>query len=62
MDLLTKQVTIRKLMASEGKLITDKQTQTLRSKMVYLGSEDSENNYIEIDENIQLDNSFEEIN
>lgn len=47
-------VTLRKLTASEGMAITDNETETLRAKTVYLGKEDSEKNYKEIDENTPL--------
>ncbi len=55
------QVTLRKLTASEGKVIISKKTQineeigeeepVVKSKEIYLGKYDSEENYIEIDEN-----------
>lgn len=44
----TQEVTIRKLIASDGMVITDVKTQMMRSAVVYLGCEDSESNYIEI--------------
>lgn len=47
-------VTIRKLVASDGMVITDIETETMRAKVVYLGKEDSEANYKEIDENTPL--------
>lgn len=60
MELKEEQVTLRKLTASEGKIIISKETQTdeetgeekpvVKSKEVYLGKFDSEDNYIEIDE------------
>lgn len=60
MKLESEQVTLRKIIASEGKVIISKETQidekngeevpVVRSKEVYLGKYDSEENYIEIDE------------
>lgn len=50
----TSTVIIRKLTASEGMVITDTKTETMRAKVVYLGKEDSEANYKEIDENTPL--------
>ena len=47
-------VVLRKLEASEGMAITDKATETMRAKVVYLGVEDSPENYMEIDENTPL--------
>lgn len=54
MNMETSVVTLRVLTPSEGMVITDKETQTMRSKEVYLGKEDSEDNYMEIDENTPL--------
>ena len=53
----TSTVIIRKLSASEGMVITDIETETMRAKVVYLGKEDSELNYKEIDENTPLPES-----
>lgn len=60
MKLEEEKVTLRKLTASEGKIIISKETQineetgeeepVVRSKEVYLGKYDSEDNYIEIDD------------
>jgi hypothetical protein len=47
-------VVLRKLTPSEGMVITDIETETMRAKEVYLGKEDSEDNYKEIDENTPL--------
>lgn len=55
------EVKLRKLIASEGKVIISKEKQTdeegnetemplVKSKEIYLGKNDSEENYIEIDE------------
>ena len=55
----TETVTLRKLVASEGMVITDIATETMRAKVVYLGKEDSEDNYKEIDENTPLPESIE---
>lgn len=54
MTIDTSTVVIRKLTASEGMVITDIATETMRSKVVYLGKEDSADNYKEIDENTPL--------
>lgn len=54
MEIIRNEIVIRKLMPSEGMVITDVATQTMRSKCVYLGSEDSADNYMEIDENTPL--------
>lgn len=60
MELKEEQVTLRKLTASEGKVIISKETKNdeetgekvpiVKSKEIYLGKYDSEENYIEIDE------------
>lgn len=60
MELKEEQVTLRKLTASEGKIIISKETKideetgeevpVIKSKKIYLGKHDSEENYIEIDE------------
>lgn len=44
----TQTVILRKLTANEGMAITDKATQTMRAEFVFLGKEDTEENYIEI--------------
>ncbi len=54
MTIDTSTLVIRKLTASDGMVITDIETETLRSKVVYLGKSDSEENYKEIDENTPL--------
>ena len=50
-------VVLRKLEASEGMVITDKATETMRAKVVYLGVADSPENYKEIDETTPLPDS-----
>lgn len=50
----TTTVVLRKLVASEGKVITDVATEELRSTVVYLGVNDSEDNYKEIDADTPL--------
>lgn len=50
----TETVTLRKLTAGDGMVITDKGTETMRAKVIYLAKDDSEDNYIEIDENTPL--------
>ncbi len=47
-------VILRKIEASVGMVITDKETETMRAKTVYLGVNDSPDNYKEIDENTPL--------
>lgn len=50
----TETISLRKLIPSEGMVITDKETETMRAEVVYLGKEDDVNNYKEIDENTPL--------
>ena len=59
MELQETNVKLRKLTADEGKIIVSKETQKdengievpiVRAKEIYLGKEDSEENYIEVDE------------
>ena len=60
MKLEEEKVTLRKLTATEGKIIISKETQideetgkevpVVKSKEIYLGKFDSEDNYVEIDE------------
>ncbi len=60
MELKKEQVLVRTLIASEGKVIISKETHVdeetgeeepiVKSKEIYLGKYDSEENYIEIDE------------
>jgi len=60
MKLESEPVILRKLIASEGKIIVSKETKideetgeevpVVKSKKVYLGKYDSEDNYIEVDE------------
>ena len=54
MTIETQTVQLRKLTATEGMIITDKKTKTLRSSEVYLGKEENPDNFIEIDENTPL--------
>ena len=54
MNLETKNVNIRKLTADDGMVITDKETQTLRTKELYLAKNERKDNFIEIDENTPL--------
>ena len=44
----TETVILRKLTASEGMVITDLETETMRAAEVWLGKGDSEENYKEI--------------
>lgn len=59
MTATTQTVILRKLTARYGMVITDIATETMRAKMVYLGKEDSEENYKEIDENTPLPEPIE---
>lgn len=61
MELQEKNVKLRKLTAEEGKVIISKETKikedgqevpVVKSKEIYLGENDSEDNYLEIDEKI----------
>lgn len=54
MQIETQTVQLRRLTASEGMVITDKATETMRAKEIYLGKNEDENNFIEIDENTPL--------
>ncbi|MCR5637141.1 MAG: hypothetical protein K6F76_08215 [Clostridiales bacterium] len=47
-------VVLRRLEASAGMVITDKETETMRATIVYLGVGDSQDNYKEIDEDTPL--------
>lgn len=57
MILSTETVTLRKLVASEGMVITDNETETMRAIEVWLGKSDSEENYREIPEDTPLPNT-----
>ena len=59
MELQEKNIKIRKLIADEGKMIVSKEMQkdekgndvpVVQAKEIYLGKEDSEENYIEVNE------------
>lgn len=59
MELQETNVKLIKLTAAEGKIIISKETQkdengtdvpVLKAKEIYLGKEDSEENYVEVDE------------
>lgn len=50
----TQTVILRKLTASEGMMITDLETETMRAAEVWLGKGDSEENYKEISEGTPL--------
>ena len=49
MELQEKNIKIRKLISDEGKMIVSKEMQK-DAKEIYLGKEDSEENYIEVNE------------
>lgn len=58
MELQEKQVTLRKLVASEGKIIVSKSLDeegnpVVKAKEIYLANGDSEDNYEEIDEIVE---------
>lgn len=59
MELQEKNVKLRRLTADEGKVIVSKETEkdengndipVIKAKEIYLGKEDSEENYVEIEE------------
>ena len=50
----TQTVILRKFTASEGMVITDIETETMRATEVWLGKGDSEENYREIPEDTPL--------
>lgn len=54
MTISTETVILRKLTASEGMVITDVETETMRAKEIWLGKGDSESNYKEIPEGTPL--------
>lgn len=56
----TENIIIRTLKPSEGMVITDVETETMRAEIVYLGKEDSPENYKEIDKNTPLPEIEEE--
>lgn len=53
MKLTEENIKLRKLEASENKVIQSKINIEIQGKVIYLGKEDSEENYIEIDEIIE---------
>lgn len=59
MKLIEKQVTLKELRPSQGMILTDKETETMRAEVIYLGKEDSENNYKEIEINIPIEEGVE---
>ncbi len=54
MELTSTTVNLRKLTADEGMVITDKETQTMRVKEIYLAKGERKDSFIEIDENTPL--------
>lgn len=60
MKIETQTVTLRKLTASEGMVLTDSDTRTLRTKEIYLGKNEDEENFVEVNENTPLPASEEE--
>ena len=59
MELIEKQVILKELRPSKGMILTDKETETMRAEVIYLGKEDSENNYKEIETNIPIEEEVE---
>ena len=59
MELIEKQVILKELRPSQGMILTDKETETMRAEVIYLGKEDSENNYKEIEINIPIEEEVE---
>ncbi len=55
MQLESKTVTLRKLTADDGMVLTDKETQTLRAREIYLGKGERKDNFIEIEEDTPSD-------
>lgn len=56
----TETINILKLIPSKNNLvITDKETETLRAKTVYLGKDDDKSNYMEIPEDTPLADEIE---
>lgn len=47
-------ISLQKLVASAGMVITDVATETMRAKVIYLGKNDITANYKEINENTPL--------
>lgn len=54
MTITEERVTLRKLEAGEGMVITDIDTQCMRAKVLYLGCEESAEHFVEIDEDTPL--------
>ena len=59
MKIIEKQVILKELRPSQGMILTDKETETMRAEVIYLGKEDSENNYKEIEINIPIEEGVE---
>lgn len=55
MQLESKTVTLRKLTADDGMVLTDKETQTLRAREIYLGKGERKDSFIEIEEDTPSD-------
>lgn len=60
MKIIEKQVVLKELRPSEGMILTDKETETMRAEVIYLGKEDSEDNYKEIETDIPIEETPEE--
>lgn len=59
MELIEKQVTLKELRPSQGMILTDKETETMRAEVIYLGKEDSPENYKEIDKDTPIEDEDE---
>ena len=55
MELIEKQVILKELRPSKGMILTDKLTETMRAEILYLGKEDSPENYKEIDKDTPIE-------
>ena len=51
----TQTVTLRELIADDGMVITDKNTQKIRATKIYLGKNERRDNYLEIDEDTPIE-------
>lgn len=55
MKIIEKQVILKELRPSQGMILTDKETETMRAEILYLGKEDSPENYKEIDKDTPIE-------
>lgn len=61
MELIEKQVILKELRPSKGMILTDKETETMRAEILYLGKEDNPENYKEIDKDTPIEDEDEAI-